>query len=98
MDIKIIPDDDDDEGTQIFTFPASLEDLQIKTRLLTGVILPPTLRRLCLVTHLKQIEISSEGMPILEYLLLELPCIDVLNNNQIIAPNLKTLHLKSALV
>lgn len=98
LDIKIIPDDDDDdEGTQIFTFPASLEDLQIKTRLLTGVILPPTLRRLCLVTHLKQIEISSEGMPILEYLLLELPCIDVLNNNQIIAPNLKTLHLKKCL-
>lgn len=92
MNIKKIPGN---KETQIHALPSSLENLQIKTSLLTGLTLPPTLRKLCIVTHLEWIKLVSEEMPTLEYLLLELPYVEVFNTKQIIAPNLKTLHLQN---
>lgn len=80
---------------QRFLFSSDLEDLKIVTNRLIEVTLPPILRKLEILAELVSVNVISEELFNLEYLVLKLPNIQSFDETGIIAPNLQKLTLHS---
>ena len=92
---KLIFDvESDDDRNQTYTFSSDLEELYVTTDNSIEVTLPPNLRKLRLYKTRGPVDLVSEELVNLEYLLLMLPNIQSFSETGINAPNLKKLILE----
>ena len=88
---KLIFDvESDDDRNQTYTFSSDLEELYVTTDNSIEVTLPPNLRKLRLYKTRGPVDLVSEELVNLEYLLLMLPNIQSFSETGINAPNLKS--------
>ena len=92
---KLIFDvESDDDRNHTYTFSSDLEELYVTTDNSIEVTLPPNLRKLRLYKTRGPVDLVSEELVNLEYLLLMLPNIQSFSETGINAPNLKKLILE----